>query len=314
MNAFTRFAHDAKKFLKPKNLKAKLRARGKVFPIVSYVLICLWVLVFAYLVIWAIIASLKADYDFFYNTAGWPKLGFHFDNYAKAFQAVAVRVIRNGKIVRVGYFELIFNSLLMCVGVPFFALLDVAACSYITSKYRHFKFTRAIFAIVIFINYVPLSASLASNIRLQKALGLYDTIWGQWIVASGGFGAYFLIYYATFKSLSWTYAEAAFVDGASHFRVFFQIMLPMTKSTFFALFITHFIGAWTDYQTALIYLPTHPTLGLAAWSFQFDTGTETTKIPVKLAGMLGMTLPLLVLFTCFHKKLMGSMTVGGLKG
>ena len=50
MNAFTRFAHDAKKFLKPKNLKAKLRGRGKVFPILSYTLICLWVLVFAYLV------------------------------------------------------------------------------------------------------------------------------------------------------------------------------------------------------------------------------------------------------------------------
>lgn len=314
MNAFTKFAHDAKRFFKPKNMKARLRSRGKIFPILSYTLICLWVVVFAYLFLWAIVSSIKTDYDFFYNTAGMPKFGIHFENYSKAFQAVSVRVIRDGKIMRIGYFELVMNSLLMCAGTPFFALLDVAMCSYVTSKYRHFKFTRVIFALVIFMNYIPLSASLASTIRLQKALGLYDNIWGQWIVSSGGFGAYFLIYYASFKSLSWTYAEAAFVDGASHFRVFWQIMLPMTKGTFGALFITHFIGAWTDYQSALIYLPTHPTLGLAAWSFQFDTGTETTKIPVKLAGMLGMTLPLLLLFVCFHKKLMGSVTVGGLKG
>ena len=107
-----------------------------------------------------------------------------------------------------------------------------------------------------------------------------------------------------------SYAEAAFVDGASHFTVFRKIMLPMTRGTFGALFITAFITQWTDYMTPMIYLPTHPTIAQAAWGLQFSN----TSVPYLLAGLFILALPVLILFCCFHKKLMGSMTMGGLKG
>lgn len=314
MNVFTRFAHDARRFFRPKNMKVRLRSPGKIFPIVAYTGLCLWVLLFLFLLIWALLSSLKTNFDFVYNVLKPPQLRWQWDNYVTAIREVNVVILRGNRQVKVGYLELLMNTLLLCIFSPLFALIDVAMCSYVTSKYRHFKGTRIIFAIVVFVNFVPLSASLATQLRLLKALGLYDHIWGMWIWSSGGFGAFFLIYYASFKSLSWTYAEAAFVDGAGHFRVFWQIMLPMTRGTFGALFITNFITSWTDYMTALIYLPHHPVLAYAAWAFQFSAGTAASLTPVKLAGMFTLAAPVLLLFLCFHKKLIGSMTIGGLKG
>lgn len=310
MNAFQKFGHDVRTFFEPKNLKRRLRSKGKIFPIVAYGMLVLWVVFFLGMLIWAFFTSLKTDYDFMYYPLSLPQQEWLWRNYADAFSQLTVEVTRNGQLIEVGLGELLLNSLLLCVGVPLFALLDVACCAYVTSRYKRFKITRVIFAIVIFVNYVPVTASLASGLRIMKTLGLYDQIWGQWIAASGGFGAFFLIYYANFKSIPWSYAEAAFVDGASHFTVFWRIMLPMTRGTFGALFITSFITQWTDYMTPMIYLPTHPTIAQAAWGLQFSN----TSVPYMLAGLFILALPVLILFCCFHKKLMGSMTIGGLKG
>ena len=63
-------------------------------------------------------------------------------------------------------------------------------------------------------------------------------------------------------------------------------------------------------MTPMIYLPTHPTIAQAAWGLQFSN----TSVPYMLAGLFILALPVLILFCCFHKKLMGSMTIGGLKG
>ena len=260
MNAFQKFGQDVRYFFQPKNLKRRLRSKGIIFPIVAYTLLALWVAVFLGMLVWAFLASLKTDYDFMYYPLALPKQSWQWRNYADAFSQLSVEVTRNGKLIRVGLGELLLNSLLLCVGVPLFAIFDVACCAYVTSRYKRFKITRVIFAIVIFVNYVPVSASLASGLRIMKTLGLYDQIWGQWIAASGGFGAFFLIYYANFKSIPWSYAEAAFVDGASHFTVFRK------------------------------------------------------SVPYLLAGLFILALPVLILFCCFHKKLMGSMTMGGLKG
>lgn len=314
MNSLKVFCKNTKRFFDPKNMKRRLKSKGKIFPIVSYIGLVLWVAVLLGLLIWAILSALKSNYDFIYNPVGLPKMGWKWENFKYAVESIDVEVLRNGRLQQVTFFELLLNSLLLCCGVPFFALIDVAMCAYVTSRYKHFKLMRVIFAIVVFVNFVPISASLATNLMLMKGLGLYDNIWGIWIWCSGGFGGFFLIYYAAFKTLSWTYAEAAFVDGAGHFRVFWLIMFPMTRGTFGALFITQFIAIWMDYTTNLIYLPTKPTLAYAAWAFQFEAGTLTSIVPVKLAGMILLSIPTLLLFCLFHKKLIGSITVGGLKG
>jgi ABC-type glycerol-3-phosphate transport system permease component len=93
--------------------------------------------------------------------------------------------------------------------------------------------------------------SLPSQIQLMQALHLDGTVIGCIFLYSGGFGTNFLLLYSFFKNLSWTYVEAAKIDGASDFRIFLQIVLPMAKGPMVAVTILTFIGLWNDYLTPI---------------------------------------------------------------
>ena len=110
------------------------------------------------------------------------------------------------------------------------------------------------------------------------------------------------------------YAEAAFIDGASHFTVFFRIMLPLVKTTFAALMLLSFISFWNDYYTPMIYLPSMPTLSYGLYYYSHSSGQGQSLIPMQLAACMIASFPIMILFLALRKRLMGSLTLGGLKG
>ena len=134
-------------------------------------------------------------------------------------------------------------------------------------------------------------------------------------IMKGGFlGSNFLIFYATFKGISWEYAEAAFIDGASHVRVLFTIMIPLAMTSIAAIFLLGFIGNWNNWNVHVIYLPNYPMISYALYYFQNNTINAISNTPCKLAACMIVLAPILVLFLLFRKKLMGNLTIGGLKG
>ena len=105
------------------------------------------------------------------------------------------------------------------------------------------------------------------------------------------------------------------IEGAGHFRIMTTIMFPLTATIFGVLFLQKFIELWNNYMTPVTYLPSYPTLSYAAYQFQFAADSpEVAVTPVQLAGLLSLALPVFVLFLIFRNKLMGSLTMGGLKG
>ena len=119
--------------------------------------------------------------------------------------------------------------------------------------------------------------------------------------------------HSTFKSISWTYAEAAMVDGASDFRVFTTVMLPLATPTMIPLVILNVISLWNDYFTPYMYLKGKPTLavGLQAMVSQMEYNANW---PALFVLMLLSMLPIIILFICFQKQIMTNVTAGGLKG
>ena len=142
--------------------------------------------------------------------------------------------------------------------------------------------------------------------------GMYDLLWGKlriadepfliWPIWFGGFGFSFLILYSAFKSVPWSYAESAFIDGAGHFTTFIRIMLPTIKPILASLFVVNFMGAWNDYMTAYLYMPSFAPLSLAVYLLQSDA----TRIayPVYLAVIVISVIPIIALFISFQKLIM----------
>ena len=75
-----------------------------------------------------------------------------------------------------------------------------------------------------------------------------------------------------------------------------------------------FIGYWNDYYIPMIYLPSKPTIAYALYCFQTTSVTSVSNVPAKMAGSLIVFIPVFILFLIFKKKLIGNLTVGGLKG
>ena len=276
-------------------------AKSVLFTVV-FILFVVYALMLIVPFAWILMNSFKDKFEFGENP--W-SLSFSagFSNYIEAF---------GYKVKGTTVLGMYLNSLLVVGGGVVVTLISCTLASYTMAKYK-FRGRGLIYNIVIIAMMVPIVGTLPAQYRLMKNLGLVDNIIGVWFLYSGGFGFNFLFLYAYFKSISWTYAEAAQIDGASDFRIFIQIMVPMAKPALTAVGVLTFMGLWCDYQTPYFYLNRRPTIALGLKDMS-DQLAYNSNYPLVLATAVMATIPILVLFCVFQKTIMNNMTVGGLKG
>ena len=204
-------------------------------------------------------------------------------------------------------------ALVYSLGCSFFNTLVPCITAYLCARFP-FKFSKVIHTVVIIVMILPIIGSLPSEIQMSKTFGLYDQLWGLWIMKAHFLGMYFLVMYGNFKSLPMAYTEAAKIDGAGNMSVLIRVILPLVKNTFFTIMLINFIGFWNDYQTPLIYMPSYPTIALGMYEMTNTTENGMSRVNMRMAGSMLMLIPILALFLAFHKRLLGNLTVGGLKG
>ena len=308
-------------------MKTKERRKNSVgLIVVALVVLGAYTLTMIIPMYWALLNSLKSANDFSMKGIdgtinclfGFPQLhvlddsssAWHFDNYVKVFSAMSVQVQTRD----VYALEMMAYSLLYALGATFVSLTAHFLVAYACAKYE-FKLGKIIYAFVVVAMILPIVGALPSEIRMMHVLGLYDNYFGVLFMKSGFLGMNFLIFYATFKSIPNSFAEAARIDGAGHFSIMFKIILPLSINTVIAVGLLLFIEFWNDYYTPMIYLPSMPTVALGLYKVQYAVATEISQsVPMKLAACFIVAAPMIVLFVAFKKKIIGNIMVGGLKG
>lgn len=283
------------------------------------------VLIFLFLVIytisllvpffWTLMTAIKnpEEYSLFDNKLWWPRQ-IDFGNFATAYKNFYVSVTNaDGSETKFYMPQLFLNSLIYSLGCATVATLVPCCVSYACARFN-FRFSKVIYAIVIITMSLPIVGSLPSEIQVTKALGLYDNFFGLFVLKANFLGLYFLVFYAEFQSIPYAYTEAGKIDGLNNFQIMTRIIFPMAKSTILTVFILNFITFWNDYQIPMVYLPSYPVAAFGMFDFQNSLIQEIQYVPTKLAGILLMTLPILVVFALFHKKLMINTSIGGIKG
>lgn len=205
-----------------------------------------------------------------------------------------------------------FNSIWISVCSIFCGLAASAMVAYSLAKYR-FKLRGFIYGICIFNMTIPIIGSSGSMFKFCNDIGIYNTPLFVLLTSFGGFGFQFLLLYGFFTNISWSYAEAVFIDGGGHATAFFKIMLPQVLPPMLTLAIMSFIGSWNDYMTPLLYMPDYPTLASGIYSIQ-GSMTRTGNYPQYYAGLVVSVLPVIAIFIAFSDTVMQNFTVGGLKG
>ena len=294
------------------NNGVKNRFKSKISPmmIILFILLILYTLALFIPLIWGIFESLMDGEKIGSTIIPWPS-DWKFENYLRAFNFFYVPV--ESEEYGTVYPTLIYMfgySMIYAVGSALMATFVPCLVAYLTARFDYFL-SRVINVFVIVAIALPIVGSLPSEIDMAKTLGLYDTFWGIWIMKGHFISIYYLIFYARFKSFPKSYEEAAQIDGAGHFKIFFQIMLPLVKDLFWTVFLIMFITFWNDYYTPLVYMPSYPTVAYGMWYFNNSTENVISNIPMKITGCMLMLLPILLVFSVFSKRLMGNLTEGG---
>lgn len=211
--------------------------------------------------------------------------------------------------------DLFLNSFLYAFGGALAQTFCTCVVAYCTAKYPS-KFSSFINYLVVVVTILPIVGNLPSMISLTEVLGIRNTIIGTWIMKFGFCSVYYFVFYAAFKRISWEYAEAAFIDGSGHFRVFFTIMIPLTITLFGTIFLLNFIAYWNDFETPYMFLNQKPTLSVGLYGLLNETGIPgyRTDLTICLAASFAVFVPILVLFFILKNKIMGNLQDGGIKG
>lgn len=290
----------------------RISRRMDAFQIILYVVVAVYCLSMVYVLLFGLINSLKDATDFeWLNPFGFPhkEFGWKFDNYSKVLKEFKVSSMSMGG-EEVGFMGMFVNSLLYAVFMSLLSMATQIMVAYAIAKYD-FRLKPLLYGVAVIVMLLPIIGSLASEVQMADTFNFRNNLLGICLMKCKYAGLYFLVFYATFRSVSWTYAEAAQIDGAGHLKIFIEIMLPLIKSTVFAVFILLFIEFWNDYYTPMIFLPQSPTMSYGLFVFQTDNRASQ---PIQLAACLLTCLPILVLFVVFKNKIMGNVTMGGLKG
>lgn len=266
--------------------------------------------------IWTVLVAFK-DSNYYTqskltgNAAGLVNLShLTFDNFKTAFNDFVVTTPDGVDYNIIGLFG---NSLLYSFGCALCATIVPCVIAYLCARYKY-RFGKLVYGIVLVAMALPIVGNLPSEIRMVNSLHLFDSVLGMLVLKSNFLGIYFLLFYAQFKSLSMEYTEAARVDGASELRIMVQIIFPMAISTLTTVFILTFVSFWNDYQTPMIYWPSRPVAAYGMYLFNRSTIGFSAKVPNKLAGILIMALPIMIVYAFFNNRLASNVTVGGIKG
>ena len=170
------------------------------------------------------------------------------------------------------------------------------------------------FLIVVITMSLPIVGAYPSEIQLLVNLNLYNKFSGVFLMRSSFLGVYYLIFYATFKSLGNDYVEAASIDGASEFKTMIKIMFPLARTTFFTVFLLLIITYWNDYQAPMLYMPLNATLSYGLFSLEHGSiDNSLSHDTVHMAGVVMVIIPILTLFAIFKNRIMNNINMGGIK-
>ncbi len=220
--------------------------------------------------------------------------------------------------LKVKLFTMYGYTFLYAGGCAITATVVPCIMAYACSRFPY-KFSKVIHTTVIVVMMIPIVGSMPSEIEIAKSLGIINHIWGLWIMKANFLGLYFLVFYDIFKSLPISFTEAAKMDGANNFQILFKIALPLIKNTFFTVLLIKFITFWNDYQAPKIYMPSFPTIANGMYyimNLTADAGNDSiyTEVPARMATVILTAAPVTVLFMVFQKRLLGNLTMGGVKG
>jgi raffinose/stachyose/melibiose transport system permease protein len=217
------------------------------------------------------------------------------------------------EILSKGFLHYFSNSVIV-LAVSLTILLFITACAAYPLSRMEFKLRIPIYSFIIAVMSVPIHVTLIPIFKMSTKLDIYDTLWAL-IGPNIAFGIPVSCFILTtfMKSIPKELEESAEIDGCDKFTNFFRIIFPLSKTGLSTLAIYNGVAIWNEFSFAntLTQSKAVKTLPLAISAFQ---GEHSMNIPVIMAVLVLIVLPMIVLFVIFQDKLVKGLMAGAVKG
>jgi multiple sugar transport system permease protein len=198
------------------------------------------------------------------------------------------------------------NSAIVTLSVTFLRVFLDSLAGYALARLR-FRGRGAAFATIVAVMAVPSVVLLIPKFLIIRQLGIYDTYYGMIIPLLVDAAGVFIMK-NFFESIPVSVEESARIDGASIFRVYWSIVLPMARPALVTIFILSFQGSWNELAHFIISTQSTGLNTLTKGVAQLASGQlgVGNRYPLKLAASVLMTIPVAVLFFVFQRRIMNA--------
>ncbi|MCD6029567.1 MAG: sugar transporter inner rane binding protein [Thermomicrobiales bacterium] len=266
--------------------------------LVLYPVFLLIAAVILYPLVWMTYSSFKENADIFANVFALPS-SLYLGNYVTVFTQGAMGL----------YFR---NSLFISVVSVAGLLVFSSLAAYAFASFR-FRGSTPLFMILLLGLMVPPQALIISGFKLMSILNLIDTYWALIFTYFGWTSFGILVLRNFFQSVPRDVKDAARVDGAGHWQMFSQIMLPLARPSISTVAIFYFMWVWNEFIYPLVYMQT-PEKYTIPLGVLFFNGRYTVEWGLQMAALAVATIVPLAVYYMFQKQFIRGILAGALKG
>ncbi|MFI2102511.1 carbohydrate ABC transporter permease [Isoptericola sp. NPDC019693] len=267
---------------------------------VSHTVLVIWCILVIAPMIWVFIGSFKTSAEIFASPFSLPA-HWSFTNYENAWVDAQIGRAFVNTIIVVG------TALVL-------VMLLGAMCAYVLARFE-FPGRRAIYYLMLAGLTFPVFLAIVPLFFVLQNAGLLGTLPGL-IVVYVAFALPFTVFflYAFFRGLPDDIAEAAAIDGAGHWRTFFQVMLPMATPGMASVAIFNFLGLWNQFILPIALNPDQQNYVLSQRLAAFvSSAGYAVDFGAMFAAVVVTIVPVLIAYLIFQRQLQGSVTAGTMK-
>lgn len=276
------------------------RKKSKIGKKLLWLVLILVAVIQIFPLVWLVDFSLASSTEMFTSGLLIIPEKIQWGNYVKAFVD--------------GHFLLYLKNSILINGLAVLLVLLVSIMAAFACRRMQWKLSGLVKTLLLMGMMIPIHATLLPNYKIYSRLGLTDTIWAlliPYVAFSLPQGLFLMTSFM--ESIPVELEEAAVMDGCGIYRILFQIITPMLKSSIATVSIMTFLNNWNEFMMASTYLssPTWKTLPFSVLEF---TGQYSSNYAVQFAVMALTAAPAVIVYILLNKHITKGVAMGAVKG